>query len=216
MAVPLALDRVVQEMLPNFYEMNSENLLIIFVKKPLLGKVKTRLAKTIGNEKALHIYQFLLRYTQSICSNVNADRAIFYSDFIDNNDSWFGNKFSQIGDSLGDKMANAFEEVFKVGYQKVVIIGSDCYELSTEIINQAFDCLANTDTVIGPAKDGGYYLLGMKDFNKTLFQNKSWSTNEVLNETINDINALNLRCHLLVTLSDIDEEKDLPLELKNL
>ena len=188
--------------------------LIIFIKNPLIGKVKTRLAKTLGDEKALEIYQQLLLHTVQITKNINCDKFVYYSDFVDQNDSWNNDRYFkklQSGGNLGDRMSAAFMELFKSGYNKLIIIGSDCLELTElEIIN-AFEVLNNDDVVIGPSFDGGYYLLGMKAFLPTLFMNKNWSTPTVFKDTLHDLNELNKTVSKLITLNDIDEEKDLPV-----
>jgi hypothetical protein len=187
-----------------------KNALIIFVRNPVLGKVKTRLAATIGNEKALLVYQHLLQHTQSITPNIPATKFIYYADFINNNDIWNGcEKRLQSGNDLGERMKNAFEELFDLGFEKICITGSDCYELTSEIINEAFENLYSRKTVIGPAADGGYYLLGMQFPFKDLFSAIEWSTKTVFIETINKINAQSLNCHLLTSLNDIDDENDL-------
>jgi len=192
--------------------MHLDNLIMIFVRNPELGKVKTRLAKTIGNEKALHIYNLLLDHTNNVVKRVNTDKAVFYSDYINSNDQWKNDGFLQLmqkGNELGEKMTNAFLKAFNLGYKKVIIIGSDCFDLDENIINQAFANLNDDEVVLGPAKDGGYYLLGMKAFYPSLFRNKAWSTESVLSDTLLDISKLNISFKLLPTLSDIDEEKDL-------
>ncbi len=188
------------------------NALIIFIKNLEEGNLKTRLAKTIGEEKALEVYKALLQHTNAATKNVNADKFIFYSSFINENDDWKNNLFIkrlQDGDNLGLKMKNAFETIFHDGYKNVCIIGSDCIEITTEIIHQSFAELNNTDVVIGPAKDGGYYLLAMKKIHPELFKNIAWSTTNVLNETIIICKRLKLSYFLLKELTDIDEEKDL-------
>lgn len=187
-----------------------KNALIIFVRNPVLGKVKTRLAGTIGSEKALLVYQHLLQHTQSITANLPATTFVYYADFINDNDIWNGyEKRLQSGNDLGQRMKNAFEELFNLGFDNICIIGSDCYELTSEIINEAFKNLYPCKTVIGPASDGGYYLLGMQFPFKDLFSAMEWSTKNVFIETINKINTQSLTCHLLTWLNDIDDENDL-------
>jgi uncharacterized protein len=191
--------------------MNS-NLLMVFVKNPELGKVKTRLAKTLGNEKALQVYLNLMDYTLSLCSSLKSDKAVFYSNNLIENDVWAKENFIQKvqqGDELGERMLHAFEFAFAQGYTKVLIIGSDCLDLSQDILNKAFEELNSNDVVIGPALDGGYYLLGMNQLYTKLFTNKVWSTENVLNDTLKDASALNLSCKLLPALSDIDLEPHL-------
>ena len=185
--------------------------LIIFVKNPVIGKVKTRLAAKVGDEKALQIYLQLLEHTRSIVTSVVADKFIFYSDTHDNNDLWpntIFNKKKQYGNNLGEKMLNAFNEMFETDYEKVSIIGSDCLELTAAIINQGFKDLESADVVIGPATDGGYYFLGMKKINPLLFDDIDWSTSKVFEQTIAVCNNEQLTYSLLPILNDIDEETD--------
>ena len=188
----------------------KKEALIIFVRNPVLGKVKTRIAATIGDENALAIYKHLLQYTKQIVSLVDVTKHIFYADELNGNDLWDGNeKYLQSGVDLGDRLKNAFNCVFAKGYSKVIIIGSDCFELTPDILNSAFDKLNRSDIVIGPAKDGGYYLLGMGKPNPYLFDNIQWSTNRVLHETIEIMRENNLSFSLLTELNDIDEAKDI-------
>ena len=193
--------------------MQNKKAIIIFTKNPELGKVKTRLARTIGDDKALEIYKKLLDYTRNIVEPVNVDKFIFYSETIVDFDKWENtiyHKKLQSGTDLGMRMQNAFEELFQLHYESVCIIGSDCYELNSEIIEKAFRRLEHEEVVIGPTFDGGYYLLGMNQLYTKLFQNKNWSTESVYGDTIGDIKELSLRYFDLEKLSDIDEEKDVP------
>ena len=195
-----------------------DRALIIFIKNPEAGKVKTRLAKDIGNEDALTIYKHLLAHTRKIAIEVKAKRFLFYAEKISQRDDWPETdfkKFVQQGDDLGLRMLNAFEKAF-LNSQKVIIIGSDCMELTPDVIEKAFLELNNHDFVIGPAKDGGYYLLGMKVTEHRLFQNKNWSTQTIAADTLKDISDLNKTCYILPQLSDIDTIEDLTTDLKNL
>lgn len=192
--------------------MTQNNLLMVFAKNPELGKVKTRLAETIGHEKALAVYLKLLEHTYAIADKIFADKAVFYSDRVeefDILDYYKFPKFLQRGKDLGERMDRAFGEAFAQGYEKVVVIGSDCYELTSEIIADAFELLSDHNVVLGPAKDGGYYLLGMDRHYSHLFRDKKWSTSDVLLDTILDIKKMKRSYTLLPTLSDVDEEKDL-------
>jgi len=189
----------------------TKEVLIIFVKNPVLGKVKTRLAATVGDEKALEIYQQLLAHTQSSTENLSQDKWVFYSEKIDNTDLWDNDQYYksvQSGGDLGEKMLNAFSKCFAEGYKNVCIIGSDMMELDTAIIQDAFASLDANDVVIGPAKDGGYYLLGMNKLHSSLFQNKQWSTESVLNDTLSNVEQQNLSYVKLETMNDIDTESD--------
>jgi uncharacterized protein len=189
----------------------QKKALIIFVRNPELGKVKTRIAKTAGESVALKIYTQLLTHTLTIADTVAADKFIFYSDKPAQHENWEKKGFQkeiQCGQSLGDRMKNAFELLFNKNYKQVVIIGSDCYELTTETITTAFQSLNNFDTVIGPAVDGGYYLLGMKKYNSCIFDIKVWSTETVGAETIQLILQQALSLYQLPVLADIDTEED--------
>jgi uncharacterized protein len=187
----------------------NNKALIIFVRKPELGKVKTRLAATLGNEKALAVYLELLQHTHEISVTVNADKFVFYADAIEEHDMWNGfTKKLQSSDDLGGKMKAAFAFLFDAGYRQVVIMGSDCFELSNEIIEKAFNTLEQNDVVIGPASDGGYYLLGMKKLFSFLFENKNWSTEHVFQQTVSDLQKENISFSELVMLTDVDTEAD--------
>jgi uncharacterized protein len=189
-----------------------ENAVIIFVKNPRLGKVKTRLAATIGNDKALNIFLDLTAHTLKAVENAAGDRYIYFSDEIDTSigqNALTFKKRVQSGVDLGEKMKNAFSDVLNCSYHKVLIIGTDCPGISPGIIQSAFNKLTDTDVVIGPAADGGYYLLGMKALHPRLFDNIEWSTSAVLQTTVERCTQNNLRYQLLEELNDIDEEKDL-------
>jgi hypothetical protein len=152
----------------------------------------------------------LLSLTQKNTLLVDCQRIVFYSDFIEQQDIWNSKDYSkavQSGDDLGERMKNAFANAFE-NHQKVLIIGSDCAELTPDILNDAFAKLATHDFVIGPAFDGGYYLLGMNTFQPSVFDNIEWSTDEVLSKTIQNIAALQKNYALLPTLSDLDNEND--------
>ena len=195
---------------------DHRSLLIVFYKNPQQGKVKTRLAATIGDEPALRIYDRLCDHTLRITRDLPVDKAVFYSETIDTDDRWPSAQYKkhiQSGASLGDRMSHAFQSGFRSGYTAICIIGTDCYELTSAIIRQAFAQLEEFDTVIGPAFDGGYYLLGMKTFHPTLFISKAWSTDSVLDATLADFDALELRYHALPSLNDVDEERDIPADL---
>jgi len=194
----------------NYHNLASKNLLLIFTRNPELGKCKTRLAATVGDESALDIYKFLLNHTISITKDVNAAKQTWYSVKIRKDDIWqssFFDKRLQQGSDLGIRMAHAFQEGFASNYERIIIIGSDMYDLSKEDIDNAFAVLKNKDFVIGPAEDGGYYLLGMKIFKATIFQNKSWGTDTVLRDTLNDLKEEDV--HLLEERNDVDLYEDI-------
>lgn len=190
-----------------------KNALIIFIKNPALGKVKTRLARTVGDEKALDIYLELTKITRENAEILRGpSRHVFYSDFIDLNDEWPNNQFQkhvQSGADLGERMFNAFSEILET-FKNAVIIGSDCPTVTAEILEMAFEKLATNDFVVGPSTDGGYYLLGFGQNNVTdlVFKNVDWSTETVLPTTLNRILEQKKTVFLLPELTDVDEEKD--------
>jgi rSAM/selenodomain-associated transferase 1 len=198
--------------------MTEQQAIIIFVREPVLGRVKTRLAAAIGAKKALKAYELLLQHTYHLVKNAGTPVYIYYADEVVENDLWQGGDFikqQQRGSNLGSRMKHAFNDVFSIGHKKVVIIGSDCYELTTGIISEAFLQLDTTDSVIGPATDGGYYLLGLQKLIPAIFENIAWSTNSVKDETVKILEQNNYSFSLLQTLTDVDEEKDLPQVIKD-
>ena len=189
-----------------------KNALILFVRHPELGKVKTRLAKDIGEQAALNIYVQLLQHTHDITCALDCDKFVFYTDEIIENDIWEEAcylKRKQCAGDLGERMKYAFDELFHVGYNKVIIIGSDCPGLSSGFIITAFEVLNEMDAVLGPAADGGYYLLGLTKMEEGIFKCKQWSTDSVLEDTICDLNNFGLRYFLLPALHDVDTKNDL-------
>ena len=190
--------------------MNQKNLLIVFTKNPELGKCKTRLAKTIGDINALKVYKHLLQHTAKVTQEIKADKEVFYSQEPIQKDDFSSTYFSkktQTGLDLGEKMNNAFQQGFLNKYEKVVIIGSDLFDLETTDIEEAFAQLEQSDYVMGPAKDGGYYLLGMKKFTPEIFQQINWSTSTVLEETLQLLE--NKKVVLLQEKNDIDTIEDI-------
>jgi rSAM/selenodomain-associated transferase 1 len=187
-------------------------LLIIFAKNPELGKIKTRIAKALGDELALAIYYKLLTHTRRVAEHLTCDKAVYYSDYIDTEDNWDNSvykKKKQKGDDLGLRMHNAINEGLMAGYQSVILIGTDIYELNASIIEKGFEKLENHDVVIGPAKDGGYYLIGMKKPHESIFKLKAWSTPNVFSETMKLVEKEQLNWTQTTLLNDIDEPEDL-------
>ncbi len=191
-------------------KLKQKNLLMIFTRNPELGNCKTRLAATIGDQAALDIYKFLLDHTVSITKNLTVSKEVHYSIQIRDNDIWDPNiydKKQQFGDDLGVRMEHAFAEGFAKGYQNIIIIGSDMYDLNQKDIEHAFVILESQDYVIGPAEDGGYYLFGMKSLNSQVFKHKNWGTETVLEDTLKDLQNDNVK--LLEERNDIDYYKDI-------
>lgn len=189
---------------------NPKNLLLIFARNPELGKCKTRLAASIGDQNALNVYKILLLHTQTITKDLKVDKWVCYSDHIGENDMWDSSKYLkkiQVGKDLGERMSNAFKEGFSEGYESIVIIGSDMYDLRELEIKTAFAALETNDYVIGPALDGGYYLLGMKRFMAHIFKNKAWGSNTVLENTLAQLRKE--KHFLLSPKNDIDRYEDI-------
>ena len=189
--------------------MNS-NALIIFFRIPEIGKVKTRLAKVLGDEKTLLVYKALIEKTITIAKDSGVDVFPFYSPYIAEASPWYKEAFLQSNGDLGAKMKNAFHKISNLGYKKACIIGSDCYQLNSDIIKTAYNNLDHNEIVIGPSLDGGYYLLGMKKLDVDLFSNMAWSTENVYSETCKRIGEKPYA--LLKELNDIDTIEDLRAE----
>jgi rSAM/selenodomain-associated transferase 1 len=185
-------------------------LLMIFTRNPELGRCKTRLAASVGEETALEIYCFLLEHTAGVTRGLKADKRVYFSERIGRNGPWDESCFQkavQRGGDLGERMTRAFEEGFEEGYEHIIIIGSDLYDLQEEDLKNAFEKLEKSDFVIGPALDGGYYLLGMKRLDPKLFKGKHWGGPTVLKETLEDLKE-NSVC-LLSAKNDVDVLEDI-------
>ena len=188
----------------------NRNLVMVFTRNPELGKVKTRLAKTIGDKSALIIYKQLLKHTEKTIKQVAADKAVYYSVDINENDLWDNTiyqKFMQSGSDLGERMKHAFINAFEAKYSKVIIVASDLYDITPNHIENAIQQLDKHDIVIGPSFDGGYYLLGMNRFYDSAFNKKQWGTETVLKDTLSDLKPLNVK--LLESINDIDTYDDI-------
>lgn len=191
--------------------------LIVFVRKPVLGRVKTRLAATVGDAAALRVYEYLLQHTYQLTLQLECPVYVFYADEVDESDIWQGTRYvkrQQQGGDLGQRMAYAFDAVLAAGHTQVVIIGSDCLQLTAVHINTAFRQLEHCDAVLGPATDGGYYLLGLGQFIPSIFEGIAWSSPTVATATLTILMGGAYSVSLLPPLGDIDEEKDLPPELR--
>lgn len=186
--------------------------LIIFVKNPILGEVKTRLAASIGENKALLVYQNLLQYTKGVTGDLNMTKFVYYHSHIDHADIWAEPHYIkrvQAPMDLGNRMKSAFQDVLDSGIELACLIGSDCPSLTQSHIESALTKLEIADVVLGPSMDGGYYLIGIKSVYNELFENIEWSTHEVLSATVARCKALGLTVQLLPQLGDVDVEDDL-------
>jgi uncharacterized protein len=190
---------------------------IVFQKAAVPGKVKTRLAQRVGDAQATKVYRYLVAHTHRQLEKIDADIYIFFAGDID--DQYYASPRYHIrqqceGD-LGLRMSTAFAEVFDIGYNQALIIGTDCYEMKSSILVDAFQALNGDDMVIGPAKDGGYYLLGLPKPIPELFNGIAWSTSTVFNHTLDIAATLGVSVHELPALNDVDRYEDLG-ELSNL
>lgn len=184
--------------------------LIIFIRNPELGKVKTRLAKSVGDEKALEIYKSLLEHTRKTVLQVDVNLLLFYADRVNPDDDWSSLgfiKYAQVNEDLGGRMHHAFLKALE-HHQKAIIVGSDLPQINAQLLQEAFQKLEDHTFVIGPAMDGGYYLLGMKSPTPELFENMEWSTPNVFAQTVQRIESLGGTWYELPELSDVDYVED--------
>lgn len=192
------------------------NLLLIFVKAPSPGTVKTRLARSLGEHHAVELYKNFVfdvldaaeksNYPITICCEPAAKEGAIAS--------WLGTMRhyeKQEGADLGEKMKAAFSRAFLAGSDAVLLVGSDIPELTASIIQSAFESLQDHDIVLGPSFDGGYYLIGFrkKSFMPQVFEGIHWSSNTVFQETMKVLAQARMRVSLLPLLRDLDTIEDL-------
>lgn len=191
--------------------MSAEHLLI-FARYPELGKVKTRLAADLGPDAALAAYRQLLFHTQAVVQPLPAARTLWLAAEPPPAAPplWAGTpqRVQPAAADLGQRMAYAFAEAFAEGARRVVVIGSDCPGLSTALLTEAFAQLQHRDVVLGPAHDGGYYLLGLRQPQPALFEGITWSTDAVRRDTLAIAARLGLAVTELPTLRDVDTAED--------
>jgi uncharacterized protein len=190
---------------------------LIFVRAPELGRVKTRLAAEIGAEAALRVYRRLAEHAvaQARALEPTASVRIHFTpaDAGDAVRAWLGAGpayLPQADDDLGGRMRAAFAEAFAAGFRRVVIIGSDLPDVSAGLLRDAFARLDSSPVVLGPARDGGYYLLGMREMVGGVFDGVPWSTADVLARTMEILRAAGIEPALLPMLADVDKARDLP------
>jgi len=203
-------------------------LIVQYAKWPQLGKVKTRLAKSLGKQKALDVHmQLLAAVFNNLRTNesgkfelwlnengFNLDASILSTEEIDIQESMKelianANVAYQLqqGASLGDKMAHTLETSL-ISFEKVIIVGSDCPNVSPEIISQAVAELNDHDLVLGPAEDGGYVLIGASRFEPGIFTDVAWGQGQVLKKTLSNAKDLSYGVALLDESWDVDELED--------
>ena len=192
------------------------NVLLYFVKYPTPGKVKTRLAKTVGDQEAAKLYSELAEKNLKVIASLHqrniCDLVIVFDPPVKKEDfkRWFSvscEYLPQCEGDLSERLMHAFGEAFQRGGRRVMALGSDTLGLTTDIIQQGFEALQSNDVVVGPAEDGGYYLIGSASFQPKLFEGIAWSTSGVLAQTYKTINNLRLSYQTLRQLEDLDEIK---------
>jgi rSAM/selenodomain-associated transferase 1 len=162
----------------------TRDALIIFGRQPVPGKVKTRLAREIGPKEACQVYRKLLELTLRVAQKSKGEKYLYLPpDDLADDINWPCHIRNQKGSDLGSRMEQAFKQLFAEGFQKVVLIGSDCPYINDSTIGWAFSCLTYFDTVFGPAADGGYYLVGQREKCRKIFSNIPWSTDQVWSQT---------------------------------
>ncbi|WP_299553913.1 TIGR04282 family arsenosugar biosynthesis glycosyltransferase [Seonamhaeicola sp.] len=187
----------------------NKALVIVFVKNIKLGKVKTRLAKTIGDQAAFEVYSELVKITEKALEHLTIDKRIYFSDAVVET-KWHGlYKTVQKGHDLGARMKQAFQKGFEDGYERIVLIGSDLPDIKARHIENGLSALNDNNMVFGPAEDGGYYLIGMSEMHALVFENKPWSQSNLLKETLDELKANHITFSTLEPLNDIDTFEDL-------
>ena len=191
--------------------------LLVFARMPKAGANKTRLIPAIGAENATRVYRQLVERTLSQARQLASEQGCqvtvcFTGGMACEIQSEFGDDLAygeQVGSSLGDRLQYATKSAFDAGAKRVVVIGTDCPSLTSNDMKAAFEQLESHDVVIGPALDGGYYLIGLNADHATLFADVDWSTSVVFEQTLQKSLALNLSVHAFRKLPDVDYPEDL-------
>lgn len=196
----------------------SVNQLIIFTRYPRPGFSKSRLIPALGPKGAAHVQRALTELTLKKISPLLERgfleaRVWFEGSSVDEMRKWLGSGLiyeEQADGDIGNKMRVALDQAFKEnGVSRAVIVGTDIHDLTDHIIKESFEALGNRDLVIGPATDGGYYLIGMNSAHPELFLNIPWGTGRVFEQTLGMANSGKLSAHILPTLNDVDRPEDL-------
>lgn len=192
----------------------NQQLLIVFAKAPLEAQCKTRLIPLLGENGATEFYRDLLQYCLHTVSQLDStDIALYVTphtqhSFIQQLATNYGSALQpQQGKHLGERMHQAIQQELQQ-YQRVVLIGSDCPDISVHYLEQAFDALKHSDLVIGPATDGGYVLIGGQRISPTIFANTHWGSEQVLAQCLKNIHRAGYSHHCLAPLQDIDTPGD--------
>ena len=190
--------------------------IILLVKYPEKGKVKTRLSAELGDETTQHLYKC---FVSDLIGTLEQKRYTFKIAFYPPGSDkkiipWLGSEHSyitQVGRDLGERMENAFKRTFLEGVKEVLVIGTDIPALTPPLINKALTALKKNDAVIGPCYDGGYYLIGFRKemFLPDVFKGIQWSTEEVFKDTMEIFTRKGYRVCVLPKLRDVDRIEDL-------
>ena len=190
----------------------SKERLIIFLRAPRSGSVKTRIAQTAGKDRASQIYRELVENVLEGVRTLSGVELRFTPDDAQAEiQAWLREKWSaqpQGSGDLGERMQRAFDEAFASGAERVVVIGSDAPEVRAADVRTAWRELKSHDLVVGPAIDGGYWLIGLRAPQPEIFREISWSSDQVLGQTLTRAKSLGLQIQLLRILGDIDTEED--------
>ncbi len=190
----------------------NKTAIIIFIRNKNLSRVKKQLDKSVGDELAFEVYNQMIYHTQMITKSLSADKYLYYDKLTELETSWNDDTYikkEQSGGDMATRISNACKDVFNKGYEHVVIIGSDCLELDERIIRLAFRQLEHFDSVLGPTKDGGFYLIGLNEFKQEIFHLEKWGTPELTIQTLKTINSLGKTHFMLSELSEIVTVDDL-------
>ncbi|QXD23870.1 TIGR04282 family arsenosugar biosynthesis glycosyltransferase [Opitutia bacterium ISCC 51] len=183
------------------------NVVSLFLKAPTLGAVKTRLAKSIGDEGALIIYCELVEFLLKRIPEANV-HVHYTPDALSEMEGWLGPNYLyhlQEGEGLGDRLTRSMQWEFRTGCDKLIFLGGDCPFVDQERLDEAFAALDTNDVVIGPAMDGGYYLIGIKQSRPELFAGVDWGTESVCETTLSICEREGLSVALLKEESDVDD-----------
>ncbi|MDE1975692.1 MAG: TIGR04282 family arsenosugar biosynthesis glycosyltransferase [Elusimicrobia bacterium] len=192
-----------------------QDAVVVFAKAPVPGRVKTRLCPPLSFGQAAQLYRAFILDTLACARSIAGVKLLvaYADDGASPELNWLKNQpgfdfFPQEGGDLGERLVRAFDSVFQGGAGKAVIIGSDAPQIRPETIRRALDSLSESDAVLGPAEDGGYYLIGLKERRPELFQDVPWSTDKAFEETLTRARSSGLKVSLLAPMADMDTVSD--------
>jgi rSAM/selenodomain-associated transferase 1 len=197
----------------------AKERLIVFTRYPEPGKTKTRLIPALGAQEAATLHRQMTEHTLSKVTQIQSQSPLSIEvHFTGGNlalmQAWLGSNIvyrHQGPGDLGSRMTRSHQSAVRAGIERVAIVGTDCPGLNAELILEAFQQLHSHDLVLGPAMDGGYYLIGLRCFIPALFSGINWGTAEVLQQTVHIANKLDLSVAYLTQLADVDRPEDLPV-----